>query len=75
MNNKNDSGSTLQQAVSFLKKKKIECFTLMDVLVVPVSSFDELEKTVSQLAKLLHECDYRGPWRVDPYFYEKHKNY
>lgn len=69
-----DQGCTLQQAIKVLQKNKIESFELMNVLVIPVTDASELDKVVSRLAKIFNECNYRGPWRVDPYYYESHKD-
>ena len=64
----------IDQAIIFLKEHGIEAFELSGILVVPVSSPEDIEPMVSKLKGLLKEIGYNKSWAVDPDYYAKHKS-
>ncbi len=64
--------TTLQDAISYLKDNGIECFDLMNILIIPSESSEDLDVKVSKVTKLLSKCGYQGNWQIDPYYYENH---
>ncbi len=63
--------ATIDSTIIFLQEHGIESFEKAGILVVPVSSSDELVEIVSRVKSLLNECGYDKSWSVDPYCYEQ----
>lgn len=61
----------IDKAIEHLKNNGVTAFELSGVLVIPVSSPDDIEPTVRQIKRLLKEISYDKSWAVDPYYYEK----
>lgn len=64
----------IQAAIDHLKTKGIESFELMNILVIPVDSCEQLDQTAKDIKRYLQECDYQKSWRLDPYYYERHNS-
>lgn len=64
----------IEKAIIFLKEKGIEAFELSGVLVIPVSSPENLYSLAKQIKRYLVECGYEKSWMLDPYYYEHHKD-
>ncbi len=62
----------IEKAIIFLKEKGIEAFELSGVLVIPVSSPNELDTIAKNIKRYLNECGYDKSWMLDPYYYEHH---
>lgn len=61
----------IDRAIEYLKEHDIESFELSGVLVIPVSSANEILPMVSNVKAYLKDISYNKSWAVDPYFYEK----
>ncbi len=64
----------INDAIQHLQENDIEAFELMGILVIPTDNPAELDVTVSKISKLLRAIGYEKSWRVDPYYYERHKS-
>ena len=62
----------MEKGMKYLKDNGIDSFELSGILVVPVSSPEEIETMVPRVKRLLKECGYEKSWAVDPYYYDKH---
>ena len=60
----------MERAIKFLQERGINSFEQAGILVVPVSSVEELYGMISTVKSLLKECGYDKSWRIDPYYYE-----
>lgn len=60
--------ATIDSTIIFLQEHGIESFEKAGILVVPVSSPDEIVGMVSKLKGLFKECGYEKSWSVDPYY-------
>ena len=61
------------QTLQFLENNGIECYYHAGILVVLTDNADELDVLTSKVAKLLKEFNYSGRWRIDTYFYDRHR--
>lgn len=60
----------IDEAIGYLKDNGIDSFEQAGILVIPVSSVDELHDMVSTARSLFKECGYEKSWRIDPYYFE-----
>jgi len=65
---------TIDSTIIFLQEHGIESFEKAGILVVPVSSPDEIVDMVSKLKGLLKEFGYNKSWLVDPYYVKQAEN-
>lgn len=63
-----------EKAIAHLKTKGIEAFELMNILTIPVESAENLDQVAKDIKRYLQECGYEKSWRLDPYFYERHRS-
>lgn len=61
----------IEKAIEHLKNNGVTAFELSGVLVIPVSSPEDIEPTVRMVKRLLKDIGYNKSWAVDPYYYEK----
>ena len=61
-------GKMIERVIEYLKTLGIESFERMGILVVPVSSPDEIYDTAERLRRIFKEIGYDKSWRIDPYY-------
>lgn len=62
----------MEKAIAYLKEKGIEAFDGGDgILVIPVSSAEEIYDMANNVRRYFKECGYEKSWRIDPYYYQK----
>ena len=61
-------------AIDALKDAGIEAFELSSILVIPVSSPEDIYDMVSKARRIFKEIGYEKSWQVDPYYYQKKRH-
>lgn len=64
----------IDKAIIFLKEHGIEAFENAGILVVPVSTPEEIYEKVSVIKNLLKEVGYEKSWQIDPYYYQRKRH-
>ena len=58
-------------AINHLKQNGIESFEGAGILVIPVSSVEEIYDLANRVRRLFKEIDFQKSWQIDPYYYSK----
>lgn len=55
-------------AIKKLKESGIEGFERMGILVIPVSSPDDIYDMATRCRRIFKEIEYEKSWQIDPYY-------
>ena len=61
----------ISAAIDALKEHNIEAFDLSNILVIPVTSPEQIYDTANNARRIFKEIGYEKSWQIDPYYYEK----
>lgn len=64
----------ISKAIEALKEQGIEGFERSGILVIPVTSAEEIFDIVTKAKRVFKEIDYQKSWQVDAYYYERRQS-
>ena len=61
-------GKMIERAIEHLKTLGIKSFEREGILVIPVSSPDDIYDTANKIRRIFKEIGYDKSWQIDPYY-------